>query len=516
MSIEADLTEILKEHHSGVFLFVGSGVARRYLGLEDWAGLLRKFSAETREFDYYYASSNGDLAAVASLLAQDFHEVWWNSETYAESRLKHKGKIADKSSALRVEICDYLKAKSSINLSENPYAKEIAALGRLSLDGIITTNWDTFLEDLFPRWKVYVGQEQLLFSTPQSIGEIYKIHGDVKTPRSLILTAEDYRGFNQRNAYLAAKLITIFVEHPVIFMGYSATDRNILNLLESIASCIGENNLTKLKNNLIFVHRIKEGQKEGIIESSVMIGRERVPITEIKTDDFTSVYSAVETKKRALPSHILRFFKEQMYELVKTTDPHDKIYVVDIDEVDGRAGIEFVVGVGVAKEHARLADQGYALINVPDLIWDMLYRDKKYDALRLLTDTIPKTIKFRKYVPVFYLLRAAGIDTPEAYKKEKLDLDKWVGLNIKDFRSTSQAKQYHRHYSKFSVQEIIDKVTPEIAAQFIPFMDLTPGDREPIEKFLRDNVDRCKPGALNSSAFVKLACLYDLVYFGFN
>ncbi|CAM2179680.1 Phage protein [Paraburkholderia sacchari] len=516
MSIEAGVTDILKEHHAGVFLFIGSGVARRYLGLEDWAGLLRKFCSETRDFDYYFASSNGHLPSVATMLAQDFHEVWWNSSSYAESRDRHKGKITDKSSALRVEICDYLKHRSAINLTENPYADEISALGKLSLDGIVTTNWDTFLEDLFPRWKVYVGQEQLLFSTPQSIGEIYKIHGDIKTPRSLILTAEDYIGFNERNAYLAAKLITIFVEHPVIFMGYSATDENILGLLQSIAVCIGERNLSKLRNNLIFVHRLKDGQKEGIAESSVLIGRERVPVTEIRTNDFTKVYRAIETKKRAIPSHILRFFKEQMYELVKTTDPHDKIYVVDIDEVDGREGIEFVVGVGVAKEQARLADQGYALINVPHLISDMLYRDKGYDARRLLGDTIPKSLKHRKYVPVFYLLRAIGISAFKEYKASGFDLDKWVDLNPKDFRSKSQAKQYHRHYSKMSAREIIDRTTPEIAAQFLPFIDLQPGDQPLIEDFLKRNVDRFQSTAPYSSAFVKLASLYDRVYFGFN
>ncbi|MDR6411386.1 SIR2 family protein [Paraburkholderia terricola] len=516
MSIEAGVTDILKEHHAGVFLFIGSGAARRYLGLEDWAGLLRKFCSETRNFDYYFASSNGHLPSVASMLAQDFHEVWWNSDSYAESRDKHKGKITDKSSALRVEICDYLKQRSAINLAKNTYADEISALDKLSLDGIVTTNWDTFLEDLFPRWKVYVGQEQLLFSTPQSIGEIYKIHGDIKTPRSLILTAEDYAGFNERNAYLAAKLITIFVEHPVIFMGYSATDDNILGLLHSIAACIGERNLSKLRNNLIFVHRLRDGQKEGVSESSVLIGRERVPVTEIRTNDFSQVYRAIETKKRAIPSHILRFFKEQMYELVKTTDPHDKIYVVDIDQVDGREEIEFVVGVGVAKEQARLADEGYALVNVPHLIWDMLYRDKNYDARRLLENTIPKSLKHRKYVPVFYLLRTIGINSFDEYIASEFALDKWVYMTPNDFRNKSQAKPFHRHYSKMSAKEIIDRTTPEIAAQFLPFIEFQPNDKPVIEDFLKKNADRFEPAAPYSSAFVKLASLYDRIYFGFS
>ncbi len=55
-----------------------------------------------------------------------------------------------------------------------------------------------------------------------------------------MLTDDDYRDFNERNTYLASKLITIFVEHPIIFIGYSLTDPNVSGMLKAIAACIGE------------------------------------------------------------------------------------------------------------------------------------------------------------------------------------------------------------------------------------------------------------------------------------
>jgi hypothetical protein len=67
---------------------------------------------------------------------------------------------------------------------------------------------------LFSDFKVYIGQDQLLFSDAQGVGEIYKIHGSADDRESPILSAADYDRFGERNPYLAAKLLTIFVEHP--------------------------------------------------------------------------------------------------------------------------------------------------------------------------------------------------------------------------------------------------------------------------------------------------------------
>lgn len=223
--------QILSVHSGSPFLFVGSGFSRRYLGLEDWGGLLSRFCDGMRDFAYYLSSANGSYPKAAALIAEDFHDLWWSDARYENSRAAGKDRIKDKHSALKLEICRYVSGFSLEGVKDTALQEEISVLKGLNVDGIITTNWDLFLEELFPEYKVYIGQEELLFSNPQAIAEIYKIHGCASASESLILTHADYEDFEAKNKYLAAKLITLFIEHPIFFIGYSVNDPHIQQII---------------------------------------------------------------------------------------------------------------------------------------------------------------------------------------------------------------------------------------------------------------------------------------------
>ena len=65
----------------------------------------------------------------------------------------------------------------------------------------------------------------------QGIAEIYKIHGSVQNPESIVINKADYQKFYDKGKYLAAKLMTIFMEYPIIFIGYSISDSDIQAIL---------------------------------------------------------------------------------------------------------------------------------------------------------------------------------------------------------------------------------------------------------------------------------------------
>ncbi|MFC1502978.1 SIR2 family protein [Pseudomonadota bacterium] len=516
MLIKEKLVAIFKSRPAGPFLFVGSGFSRRYLKLEDWKGLLERFCVTGKPFEFYLASANGNYPKIASLLAIDFNEYWWRAEEYKPSVERYKSKIVDETSALRIEIANYLSKLDQSIAKTSEYAHEVELLSGLNVDGVITTNWDLFLEQIFPDYKTFVGQEELLFSNPQEIGEIYKIHGCSSEPKSLILTGDDYDDFNEKNTYLAAKLITLFVEHPIVFLGYSISDSNISALLRAICSCIGENNIEQLRKNLIFVQRLSDNEESNISDTYITIDGIQIPLVLVKTNDFSPVYEAIDVTKRKIPARILRHCKEQLYELVKSSEPEKKICVVDIDEIDSKDDIEFLVGVGVASsEQVGPAAVGYAAIEAMDLFEDLLHDNLDYDPKQIVDCVLKRVSRNTPNIPTFKYLNAIGINNLDEYKKANINLDKIVNRDFKDFRGKTYARPFFRNYRHKSLQEIIDECTPENASAYIPFLPANKIDLDILDAFLKQN--QSKLDYLNSSyasSFRKLLALYDKLKWG--
>lgn len=67
-----------------------------------------------------------------------------------------------------------------------------------------------------------------------AIGEIFKIHGCLTLPQTLVVNESDYSRFDEAHKYLSAKLLTYFIEHPLIFIGYRADDPNIKAILYDV------------------------------------------------------------------------------------------------------------------------------------------------------------------------------------------------------------------------------------------------------------------------------------------
>lgn len=505
--MNSELFDHLKAFTTNPYLFIGSGFSRRYLDLPTWEELLSNFFATSfidGEFEYYKSKCNGNLPLLASTLSKEFHEVWWKNNNFKKNRTLHKSLASQNLNLpLKIEISEYIK---SIQKLSTTYEKEIELLKSSTIDGIITTNWDNFLEDNFKDFNIYIGQQELLFSEAISIGEIYKIHGCISRPESIVVTEEDYLDFNSKNAYLAAKLLTIFVEHPIIFIGYSLSDNNIQQIIDSIVKCVEPQNLEKLQNRLIFVEW-KEGAQFEMKDSSMKLPDNKVlPIKLIVTDSFEPIFETLSTLKRKIPIKILRKLKNSVVEFVKSNNPTSQIFVSDINTITDDSVVEYAIGVGIVSQF--LGAQGYKSIETKDIIEDILHDNKNFDCKQLIENTFPKIINKRSFVPIYKYLQKENLlsKTGSLLSKQKFELRKNVPscfLPATNYlKKQSEIRRNHKDVN--SITNAFDNLH---ALYYIPLLDVKNIDTSQLVKFLRKCLKDNEVN--NTTSFRKAVCLYD-------
>jgi len=210
----SDVFELIRKEQA-VF-FVGSGMSR-YAGYPvgaEFAGILYQSltSEEQKEIDEH---------AYLPELAEEFIRI------KNESRLELNGLLKD----------HFLKRPGSIK-----YHQLIASIPHIKT--IITTNYDNLFELAYGPDALKIVLQSDIGKINGSRQEIFKIHGDLDYPDSIIISKTDYRKFFGRNESnsLYWSVITERIAHrSIVFIGYDVEDPNVLNLLEKIWDALGEN-----------------------------------------------------------------------------------------------------------------------------------------------------------------------------------------------------------------------------------------------------------------------------------
>lgn len=507
-----DLIDILKSKKSAPFLFLGSGFTKHYLNTPDWKGLLAHFAS--KHINAYITSlKTQDLSVVATEIAKETNDAFWKLPEDDSFKQELQDKVHEQSSVLKHKIAKYLKDYTKKGIPAE-FAEEIKTLQKINIDGIITTNWDDLAETIFPKMQKYVGQEELIFSSAFSIGEIYKIHGCIHQPDSMVLTHEDYEGFNERNAYLAAKLITIFIEHPIIFIGYSINDPNIKAILKSIIKCMNKEMIEKLQNNLFFVIWNTDEKAELAIEKNdISMDAENIilPVTKIFTHDFKPVYECLTTFERGIPAHLLRIYKKQFYEIVYSEKPERKLLALPDKAIDANPNIQVVYGFGAINKFNSAI--GYTGLKTINLFRDVIENNGTYESESILTKTVPELHKGSKFIPIYKYLREVGITSDETYTNNQL------GINFELNKRTDFQK-----YPSFSDEEKSMSLSKAIetfcdckwkAVALIPYLDIKGNELSALKDFISQNFnDFLVVKNAKATFFRKLVCFYDWLKYG--
>ncbi len=421
----------LAKYKSVPFLLVGSGLSRRYLGLDDWEGLLRRLAGLTsKSFEEFRSLADNDFPTIATLISDELVKAWWSDPAFSDSRARYEEKITRRHGPLKAEVSRIIALAAPTFDGRSVKARELKLLRAATIDGVITTNYDRLMEDTFPTFHVFVGQDELLLADPQEVGEIYKIHGSASDPESIVLTREDYDEYKARNAYLAAKLLTIFVEHPVVILGYGLGDPDVIGIVAEIARLMTRANVGSLRGRLVFVQWNPEAKGMQLVETAMVVDQQlSVPIISVTVPDFLGVFASLSRTVRKFPARSLRRIKEYIHDLVLTTDLQGRLYAESIDVDVDVSKVDVVLGIGV-QQHL-IARLGYKALERDDLFKDVLADESQYDSAAVVNDTLPRLLSGGGRTPVFRYLRSAGYLTADGNLRPNAVVPDAVGRRVR-------------------------------------------------------------------------------------
>lgn len=304
-------------------LFAGTGISRRYINAPDWKGLLDILIKDNPNIKYplgYYLQATSDLSEVASKIIEDYFNYAWENKDknlYPEELYQYP----DKSIFLKYTISKKIDAYiNGFNIDNNQYKEELALLSKLRPHAVITTNYDTLLEKIFNgKYKPIIGQQVIKKSEVNKIGQIFKIHGCVTKPEEIVISKEDYFNFKKKQKYLSAKLLTYFIEHPIIFIGYSLSDENIIGILSDISDMISvEDNLVE---NIWLIDWSKELVGDDIkppSEKVINLGDNKtIRINYILVNDYVELFKTLYQGSSVEVDELLKL-QDTVYNIVKS------------------------------------------------------------------------------------------------------------------------------------------------------------------------------------------------------
>jgi hypothetical protein len=203
---------------------------------------------------------------------------------------------------------------------------------------------------------VFVGQEELFFGRTLGLAEMYKIHGTYEHPDSLIITRRDYDSSAENNPYLGAKLTTLSVEHPIVFLGDSLSDANILPILSAILGGLRtRERVQQLATRLIFVEWDELANDTTMAHVVIPVRGHHLPVVSLRTRDLAGLYSSLGRLRRRFPAKLLRQLKDTVYDLVLRREPGGQLYVEPLDPAQDPREVDVVFGVGASR---RLSSVG--------------------------------------------------------------------------------------------------------------------------------------------------------------
>lgn len=314
--------ERLKENNQYPIIFIGSGITQRYFkDAPTWENLLQKLWNEIHPEDEYFSlyhhlenqgKSEFDIQTeIAEKLDNDYTDAFFagkielpgisKSEVHSQKLSPFRRKIT--------HIFSNLTPRPETSHELDSFTKMLSK-SRM----IITTNYDSFLEDrLANQINIHIGNKGL-FQPSTEFGELFKIHGSVSNPESIVISSKDYGEMSEASTLINAKILSNLTEAPIIFLGYSISDENIRGLLRDFSKNL-DLDILDAANRIAVVEYKKDVTTLNEVVSE--ISDLDVHYTKISTDNFKEIYNNISSVDQGISPHEISKYQAMFKKIIE-------------------------------------------------------------------------------------------------------------------------------------------------------------------------------------------------------
>ena len=411
-----NILDKLVQHNRLPVLFIGSGISKRYLvNYPSWPELLELSFKKcvSDEYEYYglcdklkrQGLSEFDInAELGSTIETLFNEAFFQRKIKIGTS-KNPAWVKRGISPYKMFLALMFK---KTELQNSPQLnKELEEFKKLKnkISAVITTNYDLFLEKIvFPNdFTVFTRQNQLFSAESFNCAEIYKIHGSASDAESIIITKDDYDNFIKSRKLIIAKMLTLFADSPIIFMGYSFTDEDVQGVIGDFLDCLTAKELKNIDQHFIFIS-YKKGERN-LVECKRSITTKNgniIPFTEIMTDNYYRVFNTLNGLIPGISPKRIRETKRVVKNIVDSTviNRDAESIVIGIDDLDNIDLSNKPLAIAIGYKENILSSYGYLQLTDDIIVEDVLYDNKNLNADAMCTQRF-SSLPISRIIPVF-------------------------------------------------------------------------------------------------------------------
>ena len=201
--LEQDIRFLAEELEKGkLVVFVGAGVSKNS-GLPDWKELIKDYAK--------YRGIKEFTSKEYLTIPEEVFERYGSLKYYEIAEKRFSGKYFPNS------IHRILK--------------------KMDLTYIITTNYDTLIEDEIKNLQIVSKDEDLPYTNSNRM--LIKMHGDFKN-KNIVLKKSDYDNYEKKFPLISTLIKGLFTTNTILFIGYSYNDVNVQQIMNWIKEILKE------------------------------------------------------------------------------------------------------------------------------------------------------------------------------------------------------------------------------------------------------------------------------------